>query len=249
MARPAVRKDDPKALEYLEKGAELVRARLGYGRAATEESGPPEEQLAEFPLLDLIAATDVLDDKGTGAFYRRWKNKPEFLRSLMEYLLDDDRRKNGPPAERKEAWMERLAEKPELRTLIVERAFRELQAVVDEPAFAVQLHLWSASRKYPEVGKLLRQSYSEATEAWSSAYKMLFSMYGLQLREGFDERQLTIIITALIEGLAIRRQVDEESVDPDLFADAVMAFFLGAVVPRNSTEPDLHTKFDQLVGG
>jgi AcrR family transcriptional regulator len=256
--RPPANREDQKAREYLDKGADLVEARLGFAPRSVVGSPEPEapsvppvqnpddqdvgdgaaDAWEQFPILGLIAATGVVDDRATGSFYRRWDSKAEYLRDLVRYLLSDDRRADGTPTERSREWLVALGKKLPLQEFIRQQCANELPYLANaERAFAVQLYLWSAGRRFEWIRELLNSSYQEVTDKWSEAYQVMLTAYQLKFRPGFDERTLAIVLTTMIEGFAIRRLVDPDSASPDLFADSVMALFLGILVPESDPEP------------
>jgi hypothetical protein len=259
MTRPAARPDDQTAQRYLHTGWQLVQTKLGYDSDAAESSdrrgsatrSTRKEDVPEFPLLGLIGPTEVIsDDETTGGFYRRWDTKADYLADLVRYILNDARMKNGPPEQRSLELLTRLIqEKPTFGEFVHTAARTEMDALTDDPAFAIALHLWPATRTHPWVRDLMAEGYAESTGRWSQAYQSILSLYGMTLRRGFDEQRLAVLLTALLDGLALRRGVEPEAVDDDLFPEAVLALLLGLLQHADNPEDQsVIEAFDEMVG-
>ena len=256
MGRPPARSDDDTAQRYLVRGWQLIQAKLGYsstsGARPSRRSGvarrPGDDDVPEFPLLGLIGPTDVIEsNETTGGFYRRWTSKAQYLADLVRYILDNRRMVHGTPEQRSRQLVMALKDRPDFRDFVQAAAREEMDSLAEDPAFAVQLHMWAASRTHEWVRELMAAGYAEGTEHWSEAYALVLRFYGLRLRRGFDERRLAVILTALLDGLTVRHGLEPDAVDDDLFPDAVLAVLLG-LLEREDSDPtvSLLEAFDNL---
>jgi len=254
MARPTARPDDETGQRYLTVGWQLVQQKLGYeggvGSEPGSRKGGQTVDLPEFPVLGLISPTDVVGDETTGGFYRRWSTKAEFYADLVRYILDNSRMRNGTPEQRSRELVMRLADRPTFGEFVHAAASGEMESIKDDPAYAIQLHMWAATRTHEWVRDLMASGYADATDHWSDAYRLVLSLYHMELRPGFDERRLAVLLTALLDGLALRRGIQPDAVDDELFPDGVVALLLGLL--EREGDPDrrsLLEAFDDLVGG
>lgn len=260
MARPAAKPDDQTAQRYLHTGWQVVQAKLGYSPdaaepddtdAATATRRSDKQAVPEFPLLGLIGPTEVIrDDETTGGFYRRWDTKADYLADLVRYILDNARMRDGTPDQRSLALLNRLInDRPTFGEFVHTAAQEEMDSLADDPAFAVEVHLWPAARTHPWVRELMAQAYVEGTDGWSQAYRNVLSLYRMKLRSGFDERRLAVLLTALLDGLALRRGVEPDDVDDDLFPEGVLALLHGLLQHDDSpVDQSMVAAFDEMVG-
>jgi hypothetical protein len=248
MARPTANTGDPTAQRYLASGWELCKAKLGYTESAPARSDD-EDDLRDFPLLGTIGPTDVVgEDDTTGSFYRRWASKGRFLADLARYIVANGRFADGGPSERARALVMRLGDITTLGDLIRSGARSEVELLTDDPTFAFQLQMWSIRRRYAWIQDELRESFDEATEGWGDAYELIFRLYGMRLRPGFDGRRLAVAITALVDGMAIRRGIDPDTVDEELFPEALLALLRGVLEHDDGNEGvSVADAFDQFV--
>jgi hypothetical protein len=254
MGRPAARPDDETAQRYLAKGWQLIQSKLGYGSTTSDRStrtrAAKSDDVPEFPLLGVIGPTDVIDDaETTGGFYRRWTSKAQYLADLVRYILDNSRMVHGTPEQRSRGLLMRLKDRPSFSEFVQAAAREEMNSLKEDPAFAVQLHMWAASRTHEWVRELMASGYAEATEQWSEAYELVLKFYGMRLRPGFDERRLAVVLTAILDGLTLRRGLEPDAVDDELFPEAVLALLLGLLEREDSDEQaTLIEAFDNLAG-
>jgi hypothetical protein len=248
MGRPAATTDDFTAQRCLAAGWELVQAKLGYGPSAADTESR-DDDLKDFPLLGTIGPTDVVGEgQTTGGFYRRWSSKGGFLADLARYIVGNGRFAGGNADERTRALIMRLGDITTLSDLIRVASRADMADLADDPTFAFELQMWSIRRRYAWVQEALRASYTDATAEWTDAYSLVLRLYGLRPRSGFDAHRLTVVVSALRDGLAIRRGVDPDAVDDELFAEALVALLHGVV--ERDADPDGMTvveAFDALV--
>lgn len=220
MGRRPASTDDATAERFLANGWEALRERLGYGDDDSSST------LSDIPLLAGIGPTLAVGEDTTGAFYRRWPNREAYLSDLLEYALAQTRL-GGADEERTRRLLEKLSSRPSLSELIELVARNELDDLAQDPWLGLQLCLWPDSRHQDRVREQLRRTYDSASDAWELAYDMVVNMYRLSLRPDTSTRRLAILLTALVDGMAIRKVLDPDSVDDDLMPEGVQAMVLG----------------------
>lgn len=229
MGRRAATADDATAERFLANGWAALRERLGYGENADASSA-----LGDIPLLAGIGPTLAVGEDTTGAFYRRWPNREAYLSDLLDYALAQTRL-GGTDDERTRRMLESLADRPPISRLIALVAAAELDDLAQDPWLALQLCLWPDSRRQEQVREHLQNSYESTSDTWQFAYDMVVNMYRLSLRPDVSTRRLAVLLTALVDGMAIRKVLDPDSVDDDLMPEGVQAMVLGILDPTLDT--------------
>lgn len=223
---------DPTAERILTAAWDLLVTSMGWIR----ESGAPAPPLK---LFDHVKATDVVRRArlSTGAFYNRWPDRESFIEGLLDFALSSERAKiigetvNTAIAEARRGGT--------LRRLIEATTQADLDAILGDPAFAVQMYLWSSCRARDEVRSRLRNLYDEFSSYWQQVYRLALDEYGLILREPFTIQYVDAIFSALAQGLVIQHAIGRD-LPSELFTWSILALVL--VV---ATEPgDTRSLFD-----
>lgn len=209
---------------------ELIR-RLGW---APREGGEPQATTSDAELdapggvLASVKLYDVAKVAGmsTGAIYSRW-DRSEYLSDLIDYSLSIQR---FPESAVIETLEDAIADPTIPLGEVIEKATRqEIEDTEANSGFALQTSLWALAHNNERVQRSFKSMYDEATARWMPLYLQLLTRRRVFLREGFNEKSLTIAITAMLEGLIMRQLVDKEAVPPELFGEAVMAMLAGAI--------------------
>jgi AcrR family transcriptional regulator len=229
MVNPVFETADDRA--WLEAGWEIVREELGWELVDGSLPETSESSEDEAPkLLDLISAREVSHrlNVSVGKFYRRWTTRRAYVDALAAYILDHERHDEYLTRVLGE-FDERVGRREPIESLIPDLAKIDLEGTARSPAFAVQMHLWSVSRRFPRIQMLLRAMYRSIDDQWSRRYSMVVSLLGWRLRDSLTVAEGTLLLTALGEGMAIRRAVDPELACPELFSKGIMALVLGII--------------------
>lgn len=154
----------------------------------------------------VVDAADVT----SGAFYSNWGDLAEFQRDLLRYgftqarsahsekirgsIMGDLIGPNGPQIP--------------LSELVHRYAREDREALASDPSFRLWVALWARHAADVDVVELIRAGYAEIDARWSELYRHLLRAYGRKLRKPFTERDLSVMLTALLEGLVLRGAVD-----------------------------------------
>ncbi len=95
-----------------------------------------------------------------------------------------------------------------------------------ENRFHPQMIVWSAASEMPEVARQLRALYGHYEEHHTGAWNDVaahIEKHGGHVRSGLSSTELTTVLTAITEGLAIRAAVDPDAVPDDLTGRAFLA--------------------------
>jgi AcrR family transcriptional regulator len=174
-------------------------------------------------VFDQLTAARVSRHAGltTGAFYNRWLDRDAFMVDFLEYVLSVSR--SQAVEEVMQLVQDLQNATPE--ELAVESVKRTVDATIDDPAFAMHLYLWALTRSREVVVDHLRQGYEKTRLEVNSLIQVYLTMSGRELRPPFTESMATTMMIALVEGIALQRGVDPESVGLESVAQAVMTLW------------------------
>ncbi len=91
-----------------------------------------------------------------------------------------------------------------------------LHQVQDNRRFPLLLSLWAMQGQSEQIRDLIRRNFDGITETNNHVYGTVLEHYGLTMRPPFTLDQLTVVLTGLVQGLAIRSAVDPAAVPLEL---------------------------------
>lgn len=195
-----------------EKTRELL---LRAGRQRVIAEGLPEG-------ID-VKLTDVLGDVGlsTGAAYNIWASQKAYRQDLSLHIAESFEWADAT------AVLTAIEALPEDSTMddwvrtVSDTYFPLFVANMD---FFVVLHFWAVKDPRPELVEALKRGYDEVHESFKAIYQEAVEHYGLQLIEPYTPDDATIMITAAIEGFAVRHRFESQRLTTDgrhLFAETM----------------------------
>lgn len=130
--------------------------------------------------------------------------------------------------------------------------------VVDGDLAALQHLLWSVRHQElgdetaRTAGDVLHDAYRGLTDTVEPTYMAGVARLGREMLPPFTSCDLTVIMTAIAEGLQMRHGADPDAVRDGLYADTVSAVLLGITRPRverseTAPAPDLSTLESRLL--
>jgi AcrR family transcriptional regulator len=191
--------------------------------------------LREMPVDELLSQVKVKDvarraGLTPGAVYHYWENQEAFRLALLERILEPARFRVQGELEGLVAAIGREADRPGEMTLrgMTRIGGRENfdSALRNASTSQLQFSLW-AKHDDDQVASLLRDLYRSGTTDIVSLYEQVVAAAGRRFRPPFDAGSLAVVLTALVEGLVMRRVVDPDAVPDDLTS-----------VPRMLGEPE-----------
>lgn len=102
----------------------------------------------------------------------------------------------------------------------------------ESSSFVVQMTIWALQSKEPVARKALREVYQGVDAGVAAVTKDYLEQLAAQdqpLVDGITVQELAVLLTAIVEGLAIRHAVDPDSVPDDLTARAWTALIEGII--------------------
>lgn len=197
---------------YLEAGMRLIAEQL-----KVAQSQPPVEHTDEDVLsfFQWLARQKVLDEAerqdpalrpSEGTFRHRWEFQPDYIGDLLAYALSVER------------WTGHTSFAEDSRTTLIdgedfarsihEIAYRDICALVENPAHQITILASVAATRDPRSGQILGETYRFINEAWESLYETTLLARGLKLRKGISMTDFGDILAALADGISMRQLAD-----------------------------------------
>ena len=215
-------------------------------------ANPVGEPLEHVRVTDVAEAAEV----SVGSIYHYWDTQDDFRDEVIELLLSPE---EYAAAEAVGETVEALvaAGRP-FTDLVRAAAAISLSGLADTPQrMRATVGLWAQDD--PAIRDRLATQFAELTDAWAGLFARYFPRYGLEPRPPFTYQTIAVTLTAMVDGLHLRLQVDP-TVDPDqgaegesdddhwsLFAASALSFLLGATRHRDAPD-DLWALSRTLIG-
>lgn len=214
----------------------------GDGRERLVQAGWRVVDTLSLPKVFAGATTVAIAEEAgvtTGSFFHHFANATAFADALARHYVE-------PPVDEPET-MEGVAESLEHIDLIqlMRTALTDTWQVFDaDPAIAArfrgQMVLWShhhAALAEPDadlatVADVLRQGYAVREAAAVAGWDAIVKLTGRTVLEPFSLARTATALSALFEGLLIRRAVDPEAVDDEMFGDIAASLATVITGPR-----------------
>lgn len=171
-----------------------------------------------------------------GAFYYHWGTQDEYVQELLDHCLVDERVAAGEKSRERVAELE--AEGASFDQIALEAGRLDLEATTEDPMLRVQMALWAKHGQDPRMAQLLRKLYTSLDAARSPVYERLLADSGLEPRKPFTLDQITVVLDALLDGLALRRATDPDSVPAALFGSVTQALIPAMTAPAGGGETE-----------
>ena len=248
--------NDPVTAAYLAAALRLVERHLGprptatttpSGAAGTRTSG--DAIVAERSLFGFLSQRAVAAEVATNPdpFPRRgsvstlrtsWRTQSDFLADLLGFVLWT----GYYPASYAGLLLgaaEQLAEGEDFAAAVQEVAFNATDHLLAMVTFRIQLAASISADEDQAVRAVLAAKYERGQAIWGGIYTRMMAARGLQLREGITIGQVADILTAMVEGTALRAMAegpDTRVLDPPnkrgLLSTAALALICGAMEPK-----------------
>ena len=216
------------------------------GQQTSGEAAPPERSLFGFLSQRAIAAEvagnpDPFPRRGSVSTLRTsWRTQSDFVADLLGFVLWTG---YYPAAyiELLEGATVQLAEGEDFATAVQELAFDVADHVLGMVTFRIQLTASMGADEDPALRAVLAAKYERGQTIWGGIYTRMMTARGLQLRDGMSLDQLADILTALVEGCALRAMAEGPSsrvMDAQnrrsLLSTAALAIMAGSMEPKGA---------------
>jgi hypothetical protein len=254
--RPVPSRHDATAQQFLVAAAELIDAFLQVGPIRPEQSARLRH--IRFPsALDWLRLEDVIWLGGRTAggrkeFFNRWTDREQFLSDALVYALLRDYEADDPRAH-----VERLPTIPgaavPVSELVIGIADGLLAALVRHPRSYLVLHLGPLLPRHPRLWTALTPETCTVADVWGGMYARLVRELDLVMRPEWTMTRVSLVLQAMLDGFVLRYRLQPDDyptsrwAGASVFADAVIAFLVGAVDWDLTGQPG-RTALDRLVG-
>ncbi|MGB7962154.1 MAG: hypothetical protein WCF12_04215 [Propionicimonas sp.] len=211
---------DPATRMYLQAGLRLLEQQV---TAPREEPPADDDRHSQpHPFLTWLSrnrvAAETLNEpedsglprKGTQAGLRdRWEPHSDFLADVLAVALTADNW--GKAVTDNDTLWDALGEHPDFVRVVSEVAYLDLAALDRAAGFRIQLLAAAMAGRDEVVRSSLRGLYQSIIQRRAAMYAAVFEARGLRLRPGFTFAQMSELLSALTEGLALRLVVDGDA--------------------------------------
>ncbi len=220
--RPARQDPEETRLRLLEAGRELLL-----------QQGPDER-------ID-VRLKHACDHAGytTGAAYSLWDNQSRYQEELARYVASNF--DWAGPESIAEELVEIVGTTDDYVEAIRRSAVIYFERFVGQDDFFLALRFWSVREPSTQLEAALVDGYRVVHDGFVELFASLMEHYQLRMRSPTTLDDMTIILTALVEGLALRHRIVPEAVEravtgPDGASSSLFAEGMIAIVQRH-TEP------------
>ncbi len=160
--------------------------------------------------LDRITAKDIAEAAGvsTGAIYSRWDSLEDYQRDLLIYRLQ--RRDSRSPTNFIELFEQLDQNQTEGNDLILVLTPLDFEHQRKHPAWGPVLVAWCL-RADEVILEALRARYRKVRDSNEYLSRAAMDFAGRRMRNGLEQQDLTVALTALVDGLTLRSHVSPET--------------------------------------
>lgn len=211
------------------------RSFLDAGVRLLSEGGPVGDVRHQLPVKRVAERAG----KSGGAFYQHFGSHEAYVDAVLDHALSVEHldQVQRPTLEFITHLLETGAATEEVARRGAKLSFHRGVSNEGLAGFLLQLGLLARGEVDEEGRRRVQSMYRDLTARYLEFYeRMLLPQLGRRMREGYTLHQLAITVTAVFDGLSVRRLADPESVrDYDAGADLAAEATLNLV--RTMTEP------------
>jgi AcrR family transcriptional regulator len=201
-------------------------------------------------VLSQLTARAVAGRAGrtTGAFFHHWPSQEAYQRDLLAYVLDPARIPST--AEAADAVLGGLKAGADPVGVLGAAARGNFDSVRADPFVPLWYALWTKHAQDDDVRALLADNYRWVTAQVAPLLEGVLTSSGREMRAPFTVDTFAVLITALVQGLALRVAIEPERVPVqpldvvdgdggswDLFATTVTTLFEAVTEPSRHEPP------------
>ncbi|HEX4787319.1 MAG TPA: hypothetical protein VH372_02570 [Actinospica sp.] len=249
--------NDPVTAAYLAAALRLAGRHLGpHSPDAAAEGGaggPGAAEAAEHSLFGFLSQRSVAAEvagnpdpfprRGSVSTLRAsWRTQSDFVADLVALMLWTGYYPSDY-AETLRVGADQLAEAPDFATAVQELAFEITEHLIAMASFRFQLAASLSADADPGVRAVLAAKYERGQTIWGAVYGRMIAARGLKLRAGISLGELADILTATVEGCALRAVAEgpEERVldradRRSLLGLAALAIVRGSLEPKDAED-------------
>jgi AcrR family transcriptional regulator len=248
----------PSQLPYLRAGKDIVAELFGLPL----ESGSSADAAAVDDFLPSVTPTRVATRAGVSppSFYALWPTdqggRDAFLADLLVYMFTSEEVFTPARLEERDV-VDAIMEAIESGRSPVDEIHRFTsnnirRLLLDDPLWYFQLYLASQSERQDAVGEVIRHTLRHIYESvhghYQPQYESFLERFGVELRDGVRLEDVSRVLTALAEGLALRYQAEQNvpATTFNLFGLGVLCVINTVAVPMNGTSESFNELLETL---
>ena len=193
--------------------------------------------------LEVAGNPDPFPRRGSVSTLRTsWRTQSDFLADLLGFVLWT----GYYPASYAgllDGAAEQLAEAEDFASAVQEVAFNATHHLLAMVTFRIQLAASIGADEDPALRAVLAAKYERGQAIWGGIYTGMMTARGLRLRDGMTIGQMADILTAMVEGCALRAMAegpDSRIMDPpnkrSLLSTAALALMCGCMEPKGAED-------------
>lgn len=199
-------------------GRESTRKRMLDAGISLWTTEPPSELFAGLSVARVARESGVT----RSTFYAYWSSTDEYLLDLVDHLLLPDQ---GIDPVRSGGGIRSLIEGPAISRRFLDHADTSLRANAADQRMRVRFGLFSKLDD-PEIAEMLRRVLDQTQTIRSANLQSVLPVWGRRVRPPLEPHHLHAIMTALLDGLAVRHVLDPERFPVRVFGLAVLSLLL-----------------------
>ncbi|WP_067451918.1 hypothetical protein [Actinomadura macra] len=209
--------NDPVTAAYLAAGMRLIGRHLGPSAVRTS-TDPDDAASIERPLLAFLSQRAVVAEVGANpdpfprmgsvsTLRSTWGCHSDFISDLLRFGLWSYHPNHCDVTEAADILGD-LLQGPDYVEAIHRLGFWNILTLVDRPRFRLELFVTAAAEGDEVIQKAMAENYREIKEPWTEVCEELLEARNLRLRPGITVDGLVDMISAVMEGTALRALAD-----------------------------------------
>lgn len=187
-------------------------------------SDPPATLFGGLSVARIAKAAGVT----RSTFYAYWPTSEAYLHDVLRHLAT--RSSLAPPGRAVESLDTSAPRSPEMVDRFMHAATVLLDAAAEDQAFLLRQALLGKADE-PEIATLLRDLYRAVEAPAVESFARNLHEWGREPRPPLHLPEIVAVITAMLDGLAIRRIFDPEMVPDGSYGYAMLSFLMFATRP------------------
>jgi hypothetical protein len=222
---------------YLEAGLRLIARQI----QAPPRSGMPGDADDVRPFFDWLSKNMVIDEVARdrmlmgspGSFRDRWEFRGDYIEDLISYALWT--RHASASARISASLLELGTQSADFVSVVHTGSYRAIRAKLESTGLGVSILGAATAARNDATRETTAKTYRIVTDAWRDLYQAILDARDLRLRPGITLDDITRLLTAVAEGLALRHIADPDAHVVDharhesLLGKAVLAVIAGCV--------------------
>ncbi|MUN39086.1 hypothetical protein [Actinomadura litoris] len=236
--------NDPVTAAYLAAGVRLIENHLGPGAVRTL-ADPEDDSSLQRPLLAFLSQRTVAAEvaRNPAPFPRvgsvstlrsTWASHSDFIADLLRFGLWAYHPTHCDAADAVDI-LDDLQDGAHFVDAIHRLGYWNLLTLVDRPRFRMEIFATAAAENDPVIQKAMAENYREVLDPWKDICGDLLESRRLRLRRGVSIGDFVDLVTAVMEGVALRDLADpraeviDRKGERSLAGTALLALLRGCV--------------------